>query len=364
MNKWLKYLLYFIALALIVAYVVYSSVATKRHHTSQLLTDIEINILDSTSRSNLVRELKVREWINRSGYATISQPISQVDLVGLEGMILSNGFISKVKSYITYNGVLRVDVEQREPRVRLRLTGYDSYITDDGFIFNSPSGSAHYSMVVTGSYKPIFSPDYEGDIESLFQQKLAEYDAAINSIEREKYPLFEQQRTLRADWREFYRTGYVDRGVFESRESYNKRLQAKQESNSIKRRSLSYRGRALSAKIEKIEQKRVNQEKKRNIFTKKYEDFKNLITFVETVEKDRFWASEIVQIIVESSPSGDISLRLIPRSSDHIIVFGTLEREHAKLDKLAEFYRDVLKNVGWSHYSVIDIQYENQVVCR
>lgn len=40
-----------------------------------------------------------------------------------------------MSAYVSYDGVLRVEVTQRRPALRLRVDGYDSYVTADGFVF-------------------------------------------------------------------------------------------------------------------------------------------------------------------------------------------------------------------------------------
>lgn len=89
-----------------------------------------------------------------------------------------------------------------------------------------------------------------------------------------------------------------------------------------------------------------------------------LLTFVETVEKDSFWRSEVVQIVARSTPAGVLEIDLIPRSGRHTIRFGRLDEPQRKLDKLMRFYRGGLSRIGWDEYRTIDIRYKDQVVCR
>ena len=67
--------------------------------------------------------------------------------------------------------------------------------------------------------------------------------------------------------------------------------------------------------------------------------------------------------MADTTTSGEIALRLVPRSGDFIIEFGTLEEREAKLAKLQRFYDKGLSRIGWEHYKTIDVRYDKQVIC-
>ncbi len=293
MNRIIKFALYTIAWGAIVAYVILSSTRVAHNRASLSLDSIKVRVIDSTQQSHLVGERKVYQWIESSGYAKLGEPISQVNLSGIESVVGGNGFISQVSAYTNSQGVLHVDVKQREPILRLRLDGYDSYITEDGFIFLSPVGSAHYSLVATGSYKPIFPAGYQGYIDDVYHAKLVEFDQCIDDVEREKYPFFEQQRKLRAEWTEFYRTGYVKKRFMESDSDYAIRLKEKKLSNRARRSELNHQARIVVRKIEQIEQKRIKIVASKNLFIQKHEDFKKLIIFAKGLQKTVFGAQRL-----------------------------------------------------------------------
>ena len=97
---------------------------------------------------------------------------------------------------------------------------------------------------------------------------------------------------------------------------------------------------------------------------KSYDDFMNLINFVSRVRNDEFWGAEVVQFVASTTPSGEISLRLVPRSGDFIIEFGTLADREEKLAKLQLFYDKGLSRIGWGVYKTIDVRYDKQVICK
>jgi cell division protein FtsQ len=64
----------------------------------------------------------------------------------------------------------------------------------------------------------------------------------------------------------------------------------------------------------------------------------------------------------------DITLQrrfeMIPKIGNQLIVFGNAEDIAAKFEKLKLFYKNVITKSGFSKYSIIDLQYKNQVVAK
>jgi cell division protein FtsQ len=86
-------------------------------------------------------------------------------------------------------------------------------------------------------------------------------------------------------------------------------------------------------------------------------DIFHLVNYIRT---DSFWSAQIDQIHVD----GDDEIDLIPRAGSHIIHIGTVENLDGKLRNLEAFYEKVLPEVGWNKYSVINLEYRDQIVCR
>ncbi len=86
------------------------------------------------------------------------------------------------------------------------------------------------------------------------------------------------------------------------------------------------------------------------------------------------WKNLVVQVNVLP----DRSIEIVPRVGDHIVHLGTLpeanskEKRHElinqfvdrKLTRLEKFYKYGLAQAGWNKYSYIDIEFDNQIICR
>ena len=77
------------------------------------------------------------------------------------------------------------------------------------------------------------------------------------------------------------------------------------------------------------------------------------------LDRDTFWNSQTEQIFVNEAEE----LELIPRIGNQRIILGNSDGLEEKFHRLYIFYTRGLKNTGWNNYSVINLKYQNQVVC-
>ena len=85
------------------------------------------------------------------------------------------------------------------------------------------------------------------------------------------------------------------------------------------------------------------------------QDVKHLAHFIAN---DAFWKAQIAQIDI----AGNNTFEAIPVIGNHIIKIGKAEDLDAKFNKLFVFYKNVLSKTGFDKYSVLDIQFNSQVV--
>lgn len=87
-----------------------------------------------------------------------------------------------------------------------------------------------------------------------------------------------------------------------------------------------------------------------------------------------FWNNQIEQINVLN----DKSIEIIPRIGDHVVCLGQLPESSdsvkrvknvndfldRKLNRLDKFYRYGLNLSGWNKYDYINLEFDNQIICR
>ena len=333
MSRYLRYTLLTLLWVAVAAYIVFAASAVRRVRRTGTVGKLEIEVVDSSSQGHLVSAAMVRQWISHAGIKTLGTAVDAVDLTGIERLIARNGFVDKTVAYVSYGGTLHIEISQRKPLVRLLTDGMNAYVTADGYVFAAPRASSLYVPVVTGSYRPPFPASYVGSVREHIDLRLGEIDERIAELEREKYPLYRREMEN-------------DRNI------------------SALRRTYRYRAGVIREEIERIAGLQEAERRKQKKLEKSYEDFMKLLTFVETVEDDDFWRSEVVQITAKTTPSGALEVELTPRSGRFAVLFGRLEDVERKFDKLLRFYRSGLSSIGWSEYRTIDIRYNDQVVCK
>ena len=347
----------------VVLYVLYAASVTRARRSTAVVREVRVEVRDSTAQGSLVTEREVRGWIARSGLKLEGVQIDSVDLTALERLILQNGFVDRAAAYLSDDDVLHVRLSQHTPVLRLLVDEMNSYATREGHIFVAPPRSARYVPVVTGSYRPPVPAGFTGSLRAHIDHEQWKIDTLIASLERSKYPLYsaerEQARLEREARRERIKKRWRERET-----DFERRVQEKRDEKTARIRKYRYEARMIRRRIDGIgeEQERLRQRQKK--LEKSCEDFMKLLTFVERVEKDDFWRSEIVQLIASTAPSGDLEVAFVPRSGRFTVRFGRLERVEEKLDKLLRFYDRGLSAIGWERYSVIDVRFADQVVCR
>ena len=351
MPRPLRYTLIGLLWAAVAGYIVYSAARVRTHRRQLVVQRLDIEIADSSSHGQLV-----------TGGKTRGEQINLRDLRSIEGLILRNGFVADATASIDYGGVLRIAVRQRRPVVRLLFDGYNAYATDEGYLFAAPQSSALYVPVMTGSYAPPAPASYTGSIADYTAARIAESEGRIAEIEREKYPLYRAERENDENIKALRRMT-IKKGLFERRENFERRVKELREKKARLRREYRYTARVLQERIDKISARQAAEREKQKKLRKSYEDFLKLLNFVVLVEKDDFWRSEIVQIVVAKGPDGAPEIELVPRTGSHTVIFGSPDDAEEKLAKLLTFYRRGLRNIGWEEYRTINVKYKEQVVC-
>ncbi|HMK03729.1 MAG TPA: hypothetical protein VK489_06040 [Ferruginibacter sp.] len=87
---------------------------------------------------------------------------------------------------------------------------------------------------------------------------------------------------------------------------------------------------------------------------------RDIKTISLAIQKDPFQMAMIEQVDITT---GRI-FEMIPKIGNQLIVFGDATNVEEKFNKLQLFYKEVMMKAGWTNYSVINVQYKNQVVAK
>ncbi|MBS1510219.1 MAG: hypothetical protein JST86_05215 [Bacteroidetes bacterium] len=87
---------------------------------------------------------------------------------------------------------------------------------------------------------------------------------------------------------------------------------------------------------------------------------RDISTISIAMQKDSFRTAMIDQVDITPQRS----FEMIPKIGNQLIVFGDASAAEEKFNKLELFYKEVMMKAGWHTYSVINVQYKNQVVAK
>ena len=136
-------------------------------YDKQLCNKINVEIVDSASLGFLTTN-DIISAINQSGLAYLGVQLRKVDLPALEKTIRRNQIIRSCKVYTGINGVLNVEVSQREPFVRIIDSddvGY--YLDHEGNVLKLSPRYAPRVLVVNGHIQTPFAVGNAVNIHTL-----------------------------------------------------------------------------------------------------------------------------------------------------------------------------------------------------
>jgi cell division protein FtsQ len=87
---------------------------------------------------------------------------------------------------------------------------------------------------------------------------------------------------------------------------------------------------------------------------------RNIKNISIALQADNFLMAMIEQVDITAQGS----FEMIPKIGTQVILFGGGDDVANKLEKLRLFYKNVMPKTGWSKYSIVSLQYKNQVVAK
>ena len=89
---------------------------------------------------------------------------------------------------------------------------------------------------------------------------------------------------------------------------------------------------------------------------------------------NELWKNQIEQINVLP----DLGIELVPRVGDHVVYLGQLPQAKSpedrkqlidsfvnhKMERLEKFYKYGLSKAGWNKYGYINLEFDNQIICK
>lgn len=80
--------------------------------------------------------------------------------------------------------------------------------------------------------------------------------------------------------------------------------------------------------------------------------------------ENSFWNDQIEQIYVSINHDNRYSIDIMPRVGQQVIHLGSINNFQKKLERLGTFYQKAMTTIGWNKYSTINLEYDNQIICK
>ncbi|MEA5005113.1 MAG: hypothetical protein VB022_01750 [Rikenellaceae bacterium] len=248
---------YVLLAGVLIAYFYFSTIITERKRMGELCRSIRVVVLDSAETGFISKE-EIAEVIVENGIRPGESKLRHINNYQLE--LILNKKTAVKRSEVSYcrDGVLKVDIIQRKPVLRLETENGGFYMDESSYIFPLIKSFSPFVPVVSGEIPLVITPGYHGYIKK------------------------------NQDW-----------------------------ANSLK----------------------------------------DLGVYILNSDS---WNTLIEQIYVDEKGM----LSFIPRDGSFEIVFGNIDKIDYKFRKLYAFYKDILPNVGPDMYKSVNLQFDNQIVCK
>lgn len=357
-----KYFVHVVLWALLIVAVVWAGRLSKSHRESVLVigTDIEV---EGGGSNPLISSEDINIWLKEQGLHPDGCILSQVDIASIESVVAGHSAVAKVNAYLGYDGRVKIEIEQREPVARLRISGYDMYITTDGYVLPAKGCNAAHVKVITGDYTPLFDSRYAGCVATIVRDSIASIDRFVAQLEEEKLPHYKRHIENNRALREVKRSA-PKRSIFDSKQKhailekdYKERLSDATETHSINRRMIN----EDIAAIERAQEEALSSKR---VLSRQAEEFDALLAIIHHIISDDFLDADVAQIVATGDSRSSLQLAIIPRSANVTVDLGSTEDFERKLATLRRFYDKGLSRIGWDKYSKISLRYDGQVVCR
>lgn len=138
---------------LLLVYVVLVFGFVENRYEDQLCNSLVISVTDSLS-TGFVTANDVVTLLEKNDIEYLGVPLFKVDLDNIEKVVCSNQIIKSCKAYIGINGTLRVEINQRDPFVRIiEKSGKGYYLDREGNVLNLSERFTPHVLVVNGNLR-------------------------------------------------------------------------------------------------------------------------------------------------------------------------------------------------------------------
>ncbi len=163
-KKILIYTGYVLISSALIAYFFWSSMLTAEETDKIRCSEIRVTILDSM-KNRFVTPSEIAELIRQEGITPGESKLKHINLFELENLINNRTAVKISQASLTRKGVLRIDIMQRRPILRLETQNGGFYMDETAYVFPLMRSFTSFVPVVTGEIPLNIPTGYRGELE-------------------------------------------------------------------------------------------------------------------------------------------------------------------------------------------------------
>ncbi len=165
LRKIVTYILWTLTAALFGCYFYFASSVSEKGKKQESCIGIDVIILDSAV-NNFITKADVADIITSSKINPMGKEREWVDLPEIEKLLENRSAIRKSDAYIGTDGILKVEVTQRRPLLRIQTEQGGFYIDDTQYIFPLVETFTSYVPIITGNIPVKLKEGFRGKVRN------------------------------------------------------------------------------------------------------------------------------------------------------------------------------------------------------
>ncbi len=170
MKEVFKYIILGIVVVLIGGYFIGAAVWFTIHPKDPICEACEIRLLDSVERVYVTPE-ELETMLRNTHLYPVNLPCSQLSSQAMEQCVLSHPMIRRAQCYLTTQGIVIIEAEQRIPLLKVEMEGNRYYVDKDRLCMPVRSSITTPVMPVRGRVEERMARGIIGDIVEYIHRK-------------------------------------------------------------------------------------------------------------------------------------------------------------------------------------------------
>lgn len=147
---------------LLFVYIIIAAIYFKEVRRSDVCQAVEVVVKDSLEK-HFVTNADLTSFLKRENLYPVNQPVVEINTDKIEKALLTNEMIARVEAYKTPSGIIKLEVEQKMPVLRIISPGGNYYVDNRGtmmpvsnrYVAHVPvaSGYVEKELAITELYK-------------------------------------------------------------------------------------------------------------------------------------------------------------------------------------------------------------------